>query len=168
MDNRNKNGNGQEFFRFYRGYAEASREMKPKTRGQFLCAIVDYMLYDEKPDFKPGSTAAAVWGLMKKNLDKSLQYSQNGRGNRNNNNTRNATSDSPPTEDAVSSYLQNKGMGGYATEKAKQFLENYSHRWDEVLSKCEGNWQELCDEWLSGLSGKVNNTETGDVDLPLY
>ena len=78
--NNNKKGSEQEFFRFYRGYAEASRQMKPKPRGELLCAVIDYMFYGEEPSFKSGSTAAAVWVLLKKNLDKSIQYAQNGRG----------------------------------------------------------------------------------------
>ena len=74
--NNDKKGSVQEFFRFYRGYAQASRQMKPKPRGELLCAVIDYMFYGEEPSFKSGSTAAAVWELLKKNLDKSMSGSR--------------------------------------------------------------------------------------------
>lgn len=157
--NNDKKGSVQEFFRFYRGYAEASRQMKPKPRGELLCAVIDYMFYGEEPSFKSGSTAAAVWGLLKKNLDKSIQYAQNGRGNRN---QRESEQVDAPSVDDISKHIRAKGFGDYATEKANQFINFWTNEIDESKKHRE-DWRKLCDDWLSTNRSSIENNND---DLP--
>lgn len=67
-------------FSFYRSYYDVLEELDKNDQKEFVFAIINYVFNDEEPNFKSKDIKKAIWVLVKPNLDKSKNKSNENAG----------------------------------------------------------------------------------------